>query len=76
MPARGNSFCVPGLAPPTWGVLNSLAQYPHWFVVACATVAAALVLWLLIKLIKAALWMLFFGIVIVGAVAAVWMFLR
>jgi type VI protein secretion system component VasF len=42
-------------------MFNSLAQYPHWFVVACAVLAAA-VLWVLLKLLKAALWILFFGL--------------
>lgn len=57
-------------------MLNSLAQYPHWFVVACSAVAAALVVWVLIKLIKAALWLLLFAILGVGAVATAWMLLH
>ena len=57
-------------------MLNSLSQYPHWFVVACAAVAAALLLWLILKLVKAVLWIVLFGVLAVGAVAAVWMFLR
>jgi hypothetical protein len=58
------------------GVLNSLAQYPHWFVVACAAVAAALLLWLILKLVKAVLWIVLLGALVVGAAAAVWMFLH
>ncbi|HXN35539.1 MAG TPA: hypothetical protein VN877_05175 [Opitutaceae bacterium] len=57
-------------------MFNSLAQYPHWFVVACAVVAAALVLWLIVKLLKAALWILIFGVVAVAVCAGVWLLLR
>jgi hypothetical protein len=53
-----------------------LAQYPHWFVVACAAVAAALLLWLIVKLLKAVLWIVLFGVLVVGVAAAVWMFLH
>jgi len=58
------------------GVFQSLAQYPHWFVVGCAAVAAVALLWLVLKLMKAVIWILLFGVLIVGGVAAVWMFLR
>jgi hypothetical protein len=46
-----------------------LAGYPHWLVVACAVVVAVAALWLLLKLIKAALWILFYGII---ALAVLW----
>jgi len=61
---------------PTSGMLDSLAEYPHWFVVACAAVAAAAALWLLVKLLKAALWILFVGIVLSAALAALWLLFR
>ena len=57
-------------------MFHSLAQYPHWFVVACAVAAAAALLWLVFKLVKAVLWILIFGILIVGGAAAVWMLLN
>ena len=57
-------------------MFQSLAQYPHWFVVACAAVAAAALLWLVMKLVKAVLWIMIFGVLIVGGAAAVWMLLR
>jgi len=57
-------------------VLQSLSQYPHWFVVACAAVAAAALLWLIMKLVKVVLWILLFGVLLVGGVAALWMLLR
>ena len=59
-----------------WRVLDSLSQYPHWFVVACAAVAAAAALWLLLKLLKAALWVLATGFVIAAFAAAAWLFFR
>jgi len=57
-------------------VLRSLSQYPPWFVVACATVAAAALLWLIMKLVKVVLWILLIGVLVVGSATAVWMLLR
>jgi hypothetical protein len=57
-------------------VLDSLSQYPHWFVVACAVVAASTVLWILFKLLKAALWALFFGVLLFAGATVIWMFFR
>jgi hypothetical protein len=57
-------------------MLNSVAQYPHWFVVACMALAAALVLWVVLRLVKAALWILFFGVLLAAGSAAVWLLLR
>ena len=57
-------------------MFESLAEYPHWFVVACAAVAAVATLWLLVRLLKAALWILFTGIVLSAALAVVWLLLR
>jgi hypothetical protein len=55
---------------PVWAMVNSLGEYPHWFVVACAILAATGVLWLLVKLLKAALWMLFFGLLVAACLVA------
>jgi hypothetical protein len=57
-------------------MFESLSAYPHWFVVACAALAAAVVLWVLLKLVKAALWVIFLGLLIIAAVAAASVFLR
>jgi hypothetical protein len=57
-------------------MFNSLAQYPHWFVVTCAVVGGAIVLWIVVKLLKAALWMLLFGAIVVAVSAAAWLLLR
>jgi len=61
---------------PLSGMFESLSAYPHWFVVACAALAAAVVLWVLLKLIKAALWVLVLGLLIISAVAAASVFLK
>ena len=60
---------------PTSGMFKSLAEYPHWFVVACAAVAAGAALWLLVKLLKAALWILIAGIVLSAVRAVLWLLL-
>jgi len=61
---------------PTSGMFESLSAYPHWFVVACAAVAAAVALWFVLKLLKAALRMLLFGVVVAAGLAARWFLFR
>jgi len=56
--------------------MESLSHYPHWFVLACAAVAAAVLLWVVLKLVKAVLWIMIFGVLIVGGAAAVWLLLN
>lgn len=73
-----NNFC--GLAPHArlrGGVLFAqavtntyfidLSAYPRWLVVLVGTLVAALFIWILMKLLKWALWILFF-VVLVGGV--------
>ncbi len=43
-----------------------LSAYPQWLVVLVGTLFAALVIWLLIKVLKWALWLLFFGVLVGG----------
>ena len=43
-----------------------LSTYPKWLVVLVGTLIAALGIWILIKLLKLALWMLFFAVLIGG----------
>jgi hypothetical protein len=57
-------------------MMNSLAEYPHWFVVACATLAAAVLLWLVVKLVEATLWILCFGVILVAIGTAAWLLLK
>ena len=49
----------------TWSY--DLSGYPRWLVVLVGTLVAALVIWIAIKLLKVALWILFF-LVLVGGI--------
>ena len=51
---------------------NSMAEYPHWFVVVCTVLAAVLGLWIVAKLIKATLWLFLVGFLFLVGSAAVW----
>lgn len=57
-------------------LFDSLAEYPRWFVVACVTVVAALGIWLLIKVVKVALYLLLGAVIIGGIVAVGWLLLH
>jgi hypothetical protein len=61
---------------PASGMFDSLAGYPHWFVVACVVLAALGVVWLLAKVLKLAMWMLFVGILLVAAATVFGVFFR
>lgn len=56
--------------------LQSLGEYPRWFVIACLTVVAAAGLWLLAKVLKWTLYLLVAVVLIGGGVAAVWYWLK
>ncbi len=49
-----------------------LSAYPRWVVVLAGTLLAVLALWLLIKLMKLALWLLLFAVLIGGLGWAGW----
>ena len=57
-------------------MLDSLADYPRWFVVLCATIVLAVLIWGLMKLLKWTLWLLIFVVVVVGLASAAWLFFR
>lgn len=52
--------------------LDSLGEYPRWFVVACVTLVAAVGLWMLARALKWTLYLLVAVIVIAGGSAVVW----
>jgi len=52
---------------------DSLAEYPRWFVAACLTVVAALIVWGLIKMLKWTLYLLLALVLIGGAALVVWL---
>ncbi len=57
-------------------MLDSLADYPRWFVVLCGTIVLAAAIWVAMKLLKWTLWLLIFGVVVVGLASAAWLFFR
>jgi hypothetical protein len=57
-------------------MLDSLADYPRWFVVACGTIVAAVLIWVVMKLLKLALWLLIAGVLVVGLGTAAWLLIR
>ena len=61
----------PPKLPPTF--FDSLADYPHWFVLLCATIVAVLAIWLLVKLLKWALWLALTAVLVVGGLMVVGM---
>lgn len=58
----------------TWDV--DLSQYPQWLVVLVGTLGAALVIWIAMKLLKVALWLLFFVVLFGGIGWALWLLVR
>ena len=57
-------------------LLDSLSQYPRWFVIACATVAVAIAIWIIAKLFKLALWLLLIAVIVGGGAMAFWALFR
>jgi hypothetical protein len=53
-----------------------LGGHPPWLVVLVGTFAAALLIWILIKLLKWALWLLFFAVLVGGIAWALWLLLE
>ncbi len=49
-----------------------LSGYPRWLIVLVGTLVAALLIWIGMKLLKVALWLLFFLVLIGGIAWAVW----
>jgi hypothetical protein len=50
-----------------------LSAYPRWLVVLVGTLVVALVIWILMKLLKWTLWLLFFVVLVGGLMWAVWL---
>ncbi|MSU68930.1 MAG: hypothetical protein EXS40_10225 [Opitutaceae bacterium] len=57
-------------------ILDSLADYPRWVVVACVTILLAAAIWVVMKLLKGTLWLLLFTVLIIGLGTAAWLMLR
>ena len=67
---------LPALLANVSTMLDSLADYPRWLVVACGTIVAAALIWLGIKLLKLALWLLLAAVLVIGLGTAAWLLLK
>lgn len=50
-----------------------LSAYPDWLLVLVGTALALLAIWILMKVLKWTLWLLFFGVLIGGTLWAAWL---
>jgi hypothetical protein len=57
-------------------MFNSMAEYPHWFVEACTVLVAVFVLWIILKVLKVALWIFLIGVLVIAGASAVHLLLR
>ena len=69
---RLNQRCMETLPP----FLQSLGEYPRWFVVACLIIVSAVGLWMLIKALKWTLYLLLAVVLLGGGSVVAWLFLR
>ena len=53
-----------------------LSAWPRWLVVLAATLALALLIWIGMKVMKVALWLLFFAVLIGGCFWSMWLLLQ
>jgi hypothetical protein len=53
-------------------MFDSLSGYPQWLVVTCEVILGMVFLWVLVKLIKLALWLLLFALVATAVLGAIW----
>ena len=70
-PRLGGRVLLAELVTKTWFV--DLSEYPPWLVVLGGTLAAAFAIWIAMKLLKVALWVLFFVVLVGGIVWAGWL---
>jgi hypothetical protein len=60
----------------TYTFTQSFAGWPDWLVVAVATISLALMIWVAIKVLKWALWLLFFLVLLGGFGWVAWLLIR
>ena len=75
-PTRLRGAVLLALLAKTTTMLDSLAEYPRWFVVACGTIVAAILIWIGMKLLKLALWLLLAVVLVVGLGMAAWLLIK
>lgn len=85
---RGKSFCLDAprggalttiamsLSSPSTTLFDSLAGYPPWFVAACVTVVALVLVWIAAKLLKWSLYLLMALVLIAGVALTLWLFFK
>ena len=84
---RGKSFCLEasthsGLTAfdmpfsSSTTPIDSLAEYPPWFVAACVTVVAVVLVWAAAKLLKWSLYVLMALMFIGGVGLTIWLFFK
>ena len=76
MRLRGGVLSALFLIAPTPTMVDSLADYPRWLVLACVTIMLAVAIWVLAKLLKWTLWLLLGAVLLTGLGTAAWMFWR
>jgi len=64
------------LSPPPTTLFDSLAAYPPWFVAACVTVVALVLIWVAAKLLKWSLYLLMALVLIAGVAATLWLIFK
>lgn len=57
-------------------IFVDLSEYPPWLLVLVGTLAAVLILWILIKVLKWALWLLLFCVLIGGLCWSGWLLVQ
>ena len=84
----GKSFCLDAsreaglttvamsLSPPSTTLFDSLAGYPPWFVAACVTVVAVVLVWIAAKLLKWILYLLMGLVLMAGVALTLWLLFK
>lgn len=56
--------------------IDSLSSYPRWLVIAAATLVAALLVWIVAKLLEWTLWLILIVVIVGGLAWAGWTLMR
>jgi hypothetical protein len=64
------------LSPPSTTLFDSLEGYPPWFVAACVTIVALVLVWIAAKLLKWSLYLLMGLVLIAGVALTFWLLFK
>ena len=67
-PRLGDGVLIADVVTRSYSV--DLSAYPKWLVVLAGTMVAALIIWTLMKVLKWALWFMFFAVIVGGVMWA------